>query len=67
MQCFSGLGLAINLHKTLLKFPSNNPAGVSNTEEIMLPAVVRPIPGKEIHVFKSLRQELASKELADPN
>ncbi len=41
--------LAINLDKILLTFPSKIGAGKSKAEEIILPAVVLPIPGSDVH------------------
>ena len=58
--------LATSLLKTLLTFPSNKGVGKSKAEEIMLPAVVRPIPGKDIQVSKSVGQDSGSKDSSSP-
>ena len=53
IQLSGFIGIAKSLVKTRLTLPSSKGAGKSKADEIMLPAVLLPIPGKEIQVSKS--------------
>ena len=58
--------MASNLDKILFTFPSNIGVGRSKADEMILPAVLLPIPGRETHWSILLGQECGSWSLFLP-